>query len=138
MGIRTAHPRTALSVFGGKLSIAEYRDGFEYLVAENMLFPHQDVSVEPTARPECNNLSPAELGSGSRARVSRTKPYVPGAAYGERKSAQADPGREAARERSAMQAIRGSMPVKNSTYKLSRAKPLQSSGALFSALNDEW
>jgi hypothetical protein len=137
MGIRAAPPRTALAVFGGKLSIEQFRKGFKVLYPENMLFPSQDVTVERIARPNWN-ASGGELGSKSKARISRMKPYVPSATYGKRVQNHADPGCKAAKERSAMQAIRGSQPVKNSTYKLSRAKPLQNSGDLFSALNDEW
>jgi hypothetical protein len=137
MGIRAAPPRTALAVFGGNLSVEQFREGCEFLLPENMLFPSQDVALEQTARPNCNHTI-GELGTDSTARISKTQPYVPGALYGEKAQTQADSGREAARERSAMQAIRGSQAVKNSTYKLSRAKPLQNSGDLFSVLSEEW
>ena len=135
IGISAAPPRNALACYGGKLSIEQYREGLESLHAASALFPHQEVSMELTARPGASQWPGGELGSESTARVPRTKPYVRGssneAVHGE---ATFDPVNEAAAERRAMKAIRGSQPVKNSSYKLSRAKPIQTTGDLFSVL----
>lgn len=133
MGIKAAPPRTSLKVFGGQLTIDEFRTGLEFLRPPNMLFPAQEVAMERTLRPGTMQW-PGELGSDSKAKISRTKPYLP---QNETLCGQApsDPMLEAALERKAMRAIQSSQPVKNNTYKLSRAKPLQNNKDLFSALN---
>jgi hypothetical protein len=137
MGIKAAPPRTSLKVFGGQLSIEAFREGLEVLLPQNMLFPNQDVAMERILRPRTMQAK-GELGSDSKAKISKTKPYLPQNEphFGGQVPIR-DPVLEAALERQAMRAIQASQPVKNNTYKLSRAKPLQSNGDLFSALNME-
>jgi hypothetical protein len=133
LGIKAAPPRTSLKVFGGNLSIESFREGIEVLLPHNVLFPHQDVTMERVARPGTTQW-PGELGNDSKARISKTKPYSAHIASGS-EATHSDPVLEAALETKAMRAIHGSQPVKNNAYKLSRAKPLQNTGDLFSVLN---
>lgn len=132
IGIKAAPPRASLKVFGGKLSIESFREGLEFLLPQNMLFPNQDVSMERVQRPGTMQWL-GELGSDSKARISKTMPYSGPHVLVE--STGSDPVLEAALEKKAMRAIQGSQPVKNNAYKLSRAKPLHNTGDLFSVLN---
>jgi hypothetical protein len=106
--VRAAPQKGALKVFGGTLSIEEYRSGGEVL--EKRL---SGVGLILTPRPGLTvDSNVAELGSTSTARISRTKVY--------KKDLAVAPKKRTVDEKASMRAIAKSQSVPNSTYKLRR------------------